>query len=111
MLRLLAQLFSRQSPREPPSPFCTYYVSAYREQLDGLARRLSNGRIVLTRFNPDRRCVEFFTSGEVLARIRVEGECCSPTTAIIATSLPTEVYDLFAAIFGQLDIRFGPLPA
>ena len=81
------------------------YVYSFREQLDEIASALFQmGKTIRTRFNQDLQCAELYVPfGEVLARVVVHGEMCSPERAIVTLlSLPESSKDLF--------VKLLPLP-
>lgn len=86
--------------RRPPKWGGTYYVSAFQAQIDGIAKELSVKRKIYTRFNGDLGCVEMYHDWRTtVAQIRVHGECCSPTHAIVTSNFSDDAKALFIKVF------------
>lgn len=85
------------------------YVVKFRKPLDELAVLLSGDArsFVSTRFNQRRGCAELHNGeGEIVARIYVEGEMATPTTAVITTNLSENSKKLFAVFMKCLRLEF-----
>ena len=86
-----------------------FYVAGFRRHLDKVAKALSQkDQTVYTRFNSELKCAELCVPfGDVLARVAVHGEACTPYEAIITPlSLPEGAKELFAETFSPLPVEF-----
>ena len=98
----------------------SHYIWHYRGRIEDVARALlfnHNWRgdldnflnEIRMRFNSRTGYAELFTqNGKLLARVRVEGECGTPTTAIVDTALSDRDKALFTDIL-SLPVCFRAL--
>lgn len=84
-----------------------YYIARFRKRLDEISAQLA----FTSRFNKELRRAELVNvRGEVVATVRVEGEGCAPTIAIIATNLVLGGKALLEMSLDGLRIESEPLP-
>src|SRR3989344_1343028 len=115
MLATLKRLFRRAQTAATIDPWSgsgCYYVARYRSQLDSVATELMREHVpkdIRTRFNAKFGRAELCTPyGDIVAVVRVEGECCSPTNAKVFADVPEEAKALFEKML-PLPVRFVAL--
>ena len=105
-MSIFSRIFSRKTKPQIDSwkGHERFYVSAYREALDGVAEELSKeGSPMHVRFNPKRKCAELsFKSGITVAQIRVNGQFGSPYEAVItAFHLTDRMKEMISGVFSE----------
>jgi len=92
----------------------TPYLTAFHEELDEISDRLRRplGDVIEASLEENGKCAIFRLrpGTEIIARVRVEGECSTPTDAVVETNLEKQFWEIFSQEL-PIKVRFEPLAA